>query len=220
MADLLAILNPRRLPREEATFRKLPIDRLWISRMTEGDVTRAWPEVLEHANGYDRMLVCADDVEVPQAALDAVTYLLDAGHPVVTGYCNLDQGAHVHEVNICKRVLGPLPTVDAYSFYTLAEVRASRMRAVHTSFVGMCLTGMSVDLWREVPFQAMGMNDRGYASDFMQSIRLDQAGVPMVAARDGFCWHTKETWNKLDRGKGRELLIGKEPPSIVLERIA
>jgi GT2 family glycosyltransferase len=78
-------------------------------------------------------------------------------------------------------------------------------------------TCMSREMWREFPFGCFGTGSRGYSSDFHLSRRLRDAGVPMVAARDGYVTHVKEQWNKLDRGEGRQLLVGVEPADVVVD---
>ena len=62
--------------------------RLWVRNMSELEIDRRWPEVLEAAEGYDRMIIVSDDAVVRKPALAAVRRLLNR-HPVVTGYANL-----------------------------------------------------------------------------------------------------------------------------------
>jgi hypothetical protein len=76
---------------------------------------------------------------------------------------------------------------------------------------------MSREMWREFPFGAYGSASQAWSSDFHLSRRLRDARVPMVAVRDGYVTHCKEQWNKLDRGEGRQLLVGIEPADVVVE---
>jgi hypothetical protein len=48
-------------------------------------------------------------------------------------------------------------------------------------------------------------------------MRLRDAGVPMVAAREGMVGHLKKRWNTVDNTPGRELLVGKQPAGVEVE---
>jgi hypothetical protein len=137
-------------------------------------------------------------------------------HPVVTGYCRLDW-SHP-SVNITRQPLrGHVPTAGAYDFYSLDEVQAWPDPLVPTGFVGFALTCMSREMWRTFPFGAFGGASQAWSSDFHLSMRLRDAGVPMMAARGGLVGHLKKRWNTLDNTPGRELLVGKEPAGVELE---
>lgn len=215
MPDVLVVMNPRRIPACIDAFQKLPIAKLWIRNMTEWQIMEEWPKVLRLAKGYDRMILCSDDAEVKPRELKKVQQLLDQGHPVVTGYSNLSE--HDMRVNLCTQPLGEHgPSIDCYSHPDLHDIAGHTDEAILTSFTGMCLTGMSRAMWRKYPFKACGYPP-GWSSDYNLSLRLQQDGVPIVAARDAFVWHHKSVYNMMDPTPGRELLIGKEPAELKLE---
>jgi len=207
--DLLLIMNPRRIEECIRSYQELTIDRLWIRNMSEIDITEAWPTILGLASGYERLLIMSDDAVCRQHAVDSVLALLDEGHPVVTGYGNLDMTDF--RVNLNKAPLAAQSWPESYDFWTLGEVCAYPDPAVPTTVVGFALTGMAYELWQRFPFQADG------GSDFSLSQRLTGAGIPMVAAREGFIWHVKEAWNKRDVEPRKRLLVGVEPPLLELE---
>ena len=149
--------------------------------------------------------------------MDAVLALLDEGHPAVTGWCRLDR---THPLaNVTRYDLhGNTPFVGAYSFYKAAEIEAADKPYLFTGFMGMCLSGMSRDLWLRHPMGVFGELDVGWSSDFYLSMRLRDAGVPMVVARDAYVDHVKETWLKLDRAEDKRLLIGELPREVIWQR--
>lgn len=217
MSDLLVILNPRAIPSVIEALEALDIDRLWLRRMTESQIADAWTEVIATAERYDNLILFSDDAIVRPHALAAVRELL-ADHPVVTGYSNLS--IRDMRVNLSRSPLAALPAEDAYDLYTLGECLEWPTPTIPTYVAGMCLTGMSVELWAEHRFQVWGAPP-GCCSDFMLSKSLERAGVPIVAAREGFVWHLKERWNEGDRDHSRRLLVGVEPAQILLdERVA
>lgn len=215
MSDLLVVLNPRDIPECIAAIRELPIDKLYVSRMTEYEVMEAWPQVMEIAQGYDRLIVQSDDGIARRHALKAVQQLLDEGHPVVTGYSNLSVSDH--RVNLSKRPLDTShPHEGAYTFYDLQEVQEHLEPVVPTYVVAFALTGMAYELWERFPFRVYN-GKPGNASDYMLSCALQTAGVPMVAARDAFVWHGKPRWGMNDAEARRRLLL-EEPSEIRLEK--
>jgi hypothetical protein len=214
VSDLLVILNPRQIEECIRAFGELEIDRLWLRNMKEKEIEQRWPEILEAAIGYDRLILVSDDGVVRQWALDAVIELLDEGHPVVTGYSNLDSAAHwrnEHWVNLNRTPLPEYSTTNAYDLYTLGEVFCWPDRVVPTTFCGWCLTGMSYELWERFPY------DTAFGSDFNLSRRLARSEIPIVAARDAFVWHVKETSKGPDQETRKGLRVGKELAEIVLE---
>lgn len=210
MADLLVILNPRHIPECIESFEALPIDKAWLTGYTEMQLVDVFPELPE----YDRYIVASDDCIVSPEALAAVQKHLD-DHPVVTGYCSLARDMN-HLVNICKRPLpdDPIPRVDAYHFYHRLEAQTWPHPVIPTSFAGMCLTGMSRELWQRFPFNVTPL---GGQSDYSLSQRLQAAGVPIVAAREGMVTHCKERWNQLDTAPEKRLLVGQVEPQVRLE---
>jgi hypothetical protein len=152
---------------------------------------------------------------VTQGALNAVLRYAEE-FPVVTGWCRLDS-THP-EVNItCRPLMGDVPVAGAYDFYRYTDVRAAREPLLATGFVGFALTCMSREMWQRFPFGAFGGSQQSWSSDFHLSMRLRDAGMPMVAARDGYVEHVKETWGRLDQAPGKRLLIGEQPAGVVVE---
>lgn len=213
MKNLLLVMNPRKIEECIRAFSELPVDKLWIRNMNEYQIQEAWPDVLELAGGYQQLIVASDDGIVRPHALAEIIRLLDAGHPVVTGYSNLSSTDF--RVNLTKRPTAPAPGVDAYDLYTLAEIMEYPEPEVPTFFVGMCITGMSHAMWQRYPF-GVWSGPPGNASDFVLSKRLCEANVPMIAARDAFVWHTKEVWNQGDKDPRKALYL-HEPSSLDLE---
>jgi hypothetical protein len=90
--------------------------------------------------------------------------------------------------------------------------------ALHTCLVGMCITGMSHAMWQRFAFRTFWNEPPGSCSDFCLSADLNAAQIPMVAARDAFVWHVKETWNTADRDPRKRLYLDL-PSELVLERM-
>lgn len=216
MSDLLIILNPRRIAECLLTLRALDIDQAWCTGYTEHQLQRVIRDlVTQHV--YDHYIVVPDDVIPTQPALNAVQAALAAGHPVVTGYCNLDTSGD-DRVNITRSPLTEPRTMASYDFYTQAQVDKYTTPLVPTHFAGFALTGMSRELWQRYPFRAYG--DPGCSSDFHLSRRLADARVPIVAPKAARVHHVKDVVNHLDadprkrlmlkRGRGRVTLTTKE----------
>lgn len=211
---LLAVMNPRRIPECMAAFEAVSVDKVWLRGFTERQLVEVVPGVVAEARrrGFSHLVVCSDDVVVSQRAVDAVLELLRAGDQVVTGFCALD--ASDPRVNLTSEPLrGPSPTVEAYSFWLRAQVEEWPERRGRSWFAGMCLTGMPLELWDAYPFACFG--DPGYGSDFSLSVRLQMDGIPIVAARDGFVRHVKETWNRRDVADEKRLLVGEIAAEVV-----
>jgi hypothetical protein len=187
--DALVVMHARDIPECLASIRELDIPTLWMTGYTErGIADHAFPAVLGY--DFDWLWVVSDDVIVRKPALDAVRRLRDSGdHPVVTGY---SQGSHTEwVVNLTSKPLKPGPLEHAYTFRHYAECVSYPEPVIPTWFTGMSLTGMSRDLWLKHPFECFGTP--GYASDFWTSARLQQDEVPIVAAREGFCYHWRHS---------------------------
>lgn len=191
MNPLLVILNPRRIPRALEAFDALEVDRAYLTGYTESELVPVIAELIENSE-HSHYLAVSDDGIVGQSALAAVLRLLDCGYPVVTGWSNLD--CIEAKVNLQRTPLTkPVPDgVATWDLYHWAEVMSYPQEAVPTYFAGMCLTGMSRSLWRRFPFGVYG--EPGASSDYHLSWRLQHAGVPIVAAREGFVFHLKERW--------------------------
>lgn len=213
---LLAVMNPRRIPECIASLEALDVRKVWLSNFTEWQLQEQMAELVGSWLPFSHLILVADDCIVTQQALDAVLAHAPE-HPVVTGYCRLDWSHPL--VNITRRpVHGDVPSAGAYDFYALDEVQAWPEATGPTGFVGFALTCMSREMWREFPFQVFGTESRSYASDFNLSMRLRDAGVPMVAVRDGLVGHFKKQWNTLDSTPGRELRIGIDPAGVRFDR--
>ncbi len=163
---------------------------------------------------YSHYLIVSDDGVVSPRALGAVCVLLDH-HPVVTGWSNLD--CIEAKVNLQRT---PLPReipdgLDVWDLYHFAEVLGHPDEAIPTYFGGMCLTGMSRSMWQRFPFGCYGTPGGG--SDYHLSWRLQQASVPIVAARDGFVFHLKERWGQFDAQPDRQCLIGEAHRAVRIE---
>ena len=215
-SPLLAIMNPRQIPECIQSLEALDVRKAWLQNYTEWQLQEVIASIVrDEAIHFTHLCLVADDCIVTQQALDAVLKYAQE-HPVVTGYCRLDW-SHP-SVNITRQPLrGHVPTAGAYDFYSLDEVQAWPDPLVPTGFVGFALTCMSREMWRTFPFGAFGGASQAWSSDFHLSMRLRDAGVPMVAAQGGLVGHLKKRWNTLDNTPGRELLVGKEPAGVELE---
>lgn len=192
------VMNPREIEPVMLALNELDVPQIRVIQHTEKEIeTIAFREVLNvcDEDGFDWMWIVSDDVIVRPQALDAVRRLRDRGHRVVTGY---SQRSHTDWiVNLTKTPLrGPHPSEASYDFYEFAEVVSWNADEVPTFFAGMSLTGMAVDDWKALPFMCFGGDgsNTGYASDFHLSARLQNAAIPIVAARDAFMYHWRTDW--------------------------
>lgn len=211
MNEVLIVLSPRNIKECIRAIEALEIDKLWLHNMTELRIEERWEEAIERIAHYDRAYMVSDDAVPHQSALDAVRSLLDAGHPVATGYCNL--AAEDMRVNLSKAPLGEHPTEGSYDLMHLGEVQCYPEEVVPTYFSGFCLTGMALDLWKE---HAYHPTPAGWGADFKLCQSLAKAEIPIVAHRSAFVWHVKEKWSRLDQEPRKRLLIGLLPEKIEL----
>ena len=217
MRALLFVMNPREIPECLEAIEALDVDRCWLTGMRELDLVPHFARVVEETS-YDVYLVVSDDAAPTQEALDSVLALLEDGHPVVTGYCNLDEGDYRDVVNLTRRPLGgPVPNADVYVTYRLDEVLEHPVDPVPSWFAGFTLTGMSREMWQRYPFEVLFPETGGSCSDFWFSWRLQRDGIPIVAPKAGFVRHVKERWNVADSRPGKRLLIGEVEPRVRLE---
>jgi hypothetical protein len=212
LRDVLIVLNPRRIPYCLKPLNDLWVDKLWLRNMTEPQIAAAWPDILDRISGYDWAWIQSDDGIARPHALDSLYGLALEGHPVVTGYSNLDQNDT--RVNLCKTPLGVPCTREAFNLMTLHDVLSHESEVVPTWFAGFSLTGMSLDNWAKYPYQ---LEEGGMSADYNLSKRLELDGVPIVAHRDALVWHVKEQWSQADTDHVKRLYVGVEPPSIDLE---
>lgn len=173
-----------------AAFEALPVPKVYVRNWTERQIADNWDEILRACDA-EKVLVVSDDALVSRRALESVLGLLEE-HPVATGWCPLAEG---HELcNLATNVLRDgQPNVNDYSFIRISDVKG----LVRTSFAGMCVTGMSRELWERFPFDCYSVP--GFASDYHLSLRLQQAGVPIVSHEAARCEHVKAVWNRRDR---------------------
>lgn len=216
MSDCLIVMNPRNTVFIRRALEELPIDKIWLTGWTEKQLAEGvFLEAISEFN-YDQYLMASDDIIIREDALTAVRRLLDAGHPVATGY---SQRSHTEwVVNVTSGPLrGEEPGPDAYTFRMFQDVVSWADPAVPTWFTGMSLTAMSRELWLKYPFgcYSSGHSDPGWASDFHLSRRLQDDNVPIVAAREGFCYHWRNDWQRVGPTDD-PLVVGKVIPSISL----
>lgn len=235
MRPLLVVMNPRNIEECVSSYRRLPLDKAWMTGYSEPDLPIA--QLVEDTD-YTHYLVVSDDAVVPVGALAPILEALDDGHPVVTGYSNLD--ATDMRVNLTK---SPFKIRDVslhqdYDFWHLSEVIAYPFDLVPTFFAGMCMTGMSRDLWREFPFKCvkphpdarerererrlkegdgLGARTPMLPSDWYLCVRLDNVGIPIVACQQSFVWHVKERLNQTDTEDRKRLLLGIVPQEVRME---
>jgi hypothetical protein len=211
---LLLILNARDIPECMDSYRALTVPRAYLTGYTERQLVPVIAELVE-TSGYTHFVCVSDDVVVPQRAVDAV-YGLFEEHDVVTGWCNVD----VHDGR-CTVVDAPLggdgqnPTRDDYHWTHWTYAAHHPERAVRTWFGAMCLTGMTREMWRFFPFDVLGPTV-GWASDYSLCWRLQQADVPIFAARDGDCLHVKERWDTPCIDPRKRLLVGEVEPRVTI----
>jgi hypothetical protein len=208
----LLVLNPRQIPDCIAAIRNLDIPTCWISNMPEPEAAKAINQQIRETD-YDRYIVVADDTLPTQAALDEILRLMAYGHPVVTGYCNLDENDNVDIVNLTtNRLPPPPPQAHSYSFLTRQQVQDSTAgRAIPTTFAGLALTAATRKVWLEHPLE---VSAHGGQMDYMLSYNLAHTSTPIVAAQHGYVHHVKERWNHTDRNPQKRLLVGVEPPAV------
>lgn len=203
MQPLLLVFNPRDIAECVDSIARLPCDQAWLTGYTEAELEGVIGDIVDQT-AYSHYLACSDDGVIPEFALEAVLDALADGHPVVTGYSNLDQNDM--RVNLTKRPFRntTTSTMEDYDLYHLAEVLGWPDPLVPTCFAGFALTGMTRDMWLEYPYRSQNV-----PSDFNLSRRLQADGVPIVAPKDGMMWHVKELINHPDTENRKRLLIGE-----------
>jgi hypothetical protein len=208
MRTAVVVLNPREIKRAIDGILSLNTDTCWVSYMPEVEVAPAINKVIEETD-YDRYFVLSDDAVPTPHAFAAILALHDAGHPVVTGYGNLDSVQDLCGLTT-NRLPAPPPAVGSYVFTPLTAA-LTRDEPIVTTFAGLVLTGMSRELWLKYP---LAVTVFGGQMDYDLSYRLQEDGIPIVAPPDGFCVHVKEIANQMDRNPEKRLLIGERPPAV------
>jgi hypothetical protein len=202
------VFNPRQIDECVDSIGRLPCDQAWLTGYTEAELVDVIAGVIAETT-YTHYLVCSDDGVIPEFALEAVLETLADGHPVVTGYSNLD--VIDMRVNLTKRPFELLTrsVAEDYDLYHLSEVLGWPDRLVPTCFAGFAVTGMSRDMWLKFPYRSDGV-----PSDWNLSRRLQDAKVPIVAPKAAFMWHVKEIVNLPDKEHRKRLLIGEVEPGV------
>lgn len=213
---LLMVLNARDMAECMASFRALDVPRAFLTGYTERELCTVIPRLIRDTD-FTHYVAVSDDVVVTRAAVDAVYQYLD-GRPVVTGWCNLDGSSP-----LCSVVDRPLevaspwgfPDVDTYGFMHWTKVAFSPQRLIRTWFAGMCLTGMSREMWQRYPFDVLPTEDgSGCCSDFRLCWRLQHDNVPIAAVRDAGVLHVRQQWDVPDRDPRKRLIVGRVPARV------
>lgn len=212
----LIVLKPRRIEVTEQALAELPDDLTVIELVgyTEGELAAGVFAQALNLYPHDYYLVASDDLIVRWAAVQAVIPKLSPDW-CTTGYC---QFTHTDwRVNVTRRPLvGDTPSHASYDFLSFHEM-VSGPATRRTWFAGMSLTGMSVEMWQEFPFDCFtDEHGRGYASDFHLSKRLQAADVPVQAVRDGFAYHWRHEQAHTNDPRDDRLAIGQVEPEIRL----
>jgi hypothetical protein len=210
---LLLILNARRISECLDSYRALSIPKAYLTGYTERELEPVIAELVASTN-FSHYIAVSDDVVVSSRAVHAVQELL-GGHPVVTGWCNLDQQDPRCSV-VDRPLTGDTPTLESYGFMHWSRVVTHPHRTLRTWFAGMCLTGMSRDLWQQYPFRTFGpAGSAGWASDFNLCRRLQDDRVPIMAARDAGVLHVRERWDVQDPDPRKRLHLGERTVTFV-----
>lgn len=202
------VLNARSIPECMDSLAELPIRKVYLRGWSERAIAdRGWDLMMEATLfDFDWLWVVSDDVIVRPQALEAVRALA-VENPVVTGYSQRSHSEWV--VNLTAGPLaGDFPLPAAYAFREFREVVSWPSPSLPTWFAGMSLTGMSRGMWMQFPFGCFG--DPGYASDFHLSKRLQDAVVPIVAARDAFLYHWRHDWISTNNQHDQSPQVGAE----------
>lgn len=87
---LLMVMNPRNISRCMKAILSLNVDKVLLKNMFEAELVDVISNIVEEHEEYTHFMLLADDTVPSQKALEAVLSLAGWGHPVVTGFCNLD----------------------------------------------------------------------------------------------------------------------------------
>jgi hypothetical protein len=210
------VMNARRIARCISAIESLPIDKVWMSMYWEKQLEAVIGEIIsDTSRGHTHLILLSDDTVPSAGSLKLVLDALEQGYPVATGYCNLDAVSPFVNLTSAPFAIRDRSVGTDYKWLTRAEVESYPDPIVPTYFGGACLTGMSRAMWSRFPFRAEGPGPLyGYASDWNQCIRLQDAGVPIVAPRGAFVEHVKEVWNAGDKDPEKRLLIGEIPSEV------
>ena len=188
------IMNPRSVPETTEAFKALSIDRAWLTGYTEDGLVPVVAQVVQETD-YTHYMMIADDGVVTPRALNAV---LSAGETreVVTGWANITSDGPF--VNLSSQPVGrvELTTVEELvpGLYRWVDVLLGP-DLFQTYVMGFCLTMMTRELWQRFPFEAYS----NAKSDHCLCWRLQQAGIPITAVREGFVKHLKSARDLTDQ---------------------
>lgn len=214
MKDAVIVLNPREIRECVTSIAELPVPKIWLSGFSEREIGEGIFKSVLAQYDFDRYFVVSDDVIVRPYAFDAIRRILDLHEaPVATGY---SQRSHADwTVNLTRKpLMADMPVADAYDFRHFREVVSHPEPTLPTWFTGMSLTAMSSEMWQRFPFEAYvdeTLNSPGFASDFHLSKRLQDAEVPIRAAREGFAYHWRHEWRHTNHpGDAKPLASGEQ----------
>jgi len=213
---LLVVLNPRRLPECMLSLEQIDAPKVWVRNYTELELECVIPEIIQETK-FDYYVVISDDVIASTDAFKAVVSCLEDGYTVATGWCNLDPKSEFVSLTKTPPQM-PYGTEQTYDWMTYDEVFASDNEIFVTFHPSMAMTGMSHSTWEWYPWRCFGKNGKyGWAADLDLSIRLHQDGIPIVAPRGGFMYHTKPDWKLVDAQMyhRRRLYVDEEPAELV-----
>jgi hypothetical protein len=214
-------MNARDIPECMNSFRSLETDVAYMTGYTIADLVPVHARIVKETK-YDAYINISDDCIVSQDAVDAVVKLLAEGHPAVTGWCRLRKGSPLANLSDSPLVGSP-PDRHGFDFPEVGKLKTWEHEIYPTHFMGMALTGLTREMWLRFPYGCWKIqHDRGHGSDTHLCCRIRDAGIPMIAARDGYVEHVKERkqdQRRFPMGKGRtRLLIGEVPPRVTIQR--
>lgn len=207
MKTLLVVLNPREIPVCVESIERVPTARVWLRGWTETEIeTQAWPVMMRDAKRrrFTHYAVMSDDGRLPVGSWHEICRVARDGHPVVTGYSNMDMNRGFTRTNQCKSTLPRDPIQHAeMEFWDMRDIVELREDTFPSSFHGYACTMMTREIAEEFPFACYRPTpqDRGHSSDFHHSRRLADAGIDIVACRDAFVPHIKPHWNSSEGQK-------------------
>jgi len=209
-SPLLIILNPRAIPECMESFVALDVPCAYLTGYTERQLVDVIADIIATTD-HTHYVAISDDTVVTQRAVDAVYDQLPA-HPVTTGWSNLDDTDPRCSV-VGRELRGDAPSADSYDFLHYSKVVMHPEPVMRTWFAGMCLTGMSREMWRRFPFAVLG-SEAGWASDYSLCWRLQTEGIPITAIRDGGVLHVRQRWDVPDDDPRKRLLVGEVEPRV------
>lgn len=224
MKDCLIIMQPREIPVCIDAFRNLDISKAWFKGYTEAELEEPIGKFIETTN-YENYIIASDDLVPQQSSLTMVRNMLEE-HEAATGWSNMST------VNTRGNVRFK-PIHGNYAFYVLTHsitqlykvTEGLRLNSFpsskqilakngefYTYFSGFSFFGMRRKLWLKYPFQVyhglLGFKKNGFGSDFMQSDRLNKAGIPILCDSRAFFYHLASKQN---------MIVGKVLPTVIHE---